>query len=36
MAVAGEYLDGLVGDMHLHPIAVELDLVNPSVAAAPW
>ena len=29
----GEYLDGLVHEMDLHPVAVELDLVEPALAA---
>jgi hypothetical protein len=30
IAAAGENFDGLIDQMHLDPVAVELDLVNPA------
>jgi len=33
IAAPGEDLDGLIGEMDLDPITVELDLVYPSFAA---
>jgi len=33
VAAPGEHLDGGISQVDLHAIAIELDLVNPSIAA---